>query len=274
MTQDQLTELGPAQALLAEETARGPEPAVAHLEWIYHRRIDERQDPSSLDWLNQLIKGGARGLGHIDNPMHVAITDASLSDAELAQFLAAYYWGSNYGFNKTVLPTTLKSTDNDWYREYIKNIIREENTPSSHWGIFKRYMQSLGVELGEMAESSRAFIEKNTSGYQAELGYAIGYALAVEVESDFQLSLIGLALLKRYPVQTTETNFFDIHLDSTGEEEHARATCETVERLLGAGVISRTDVEAGFRQAIVDTRDFMLAMYQELKVGQPLETVA
>jgi hypothetical protein len=252
MTQQQENEQGPARALFAEATAREFETATERLEWLYGTRIDQRKDPSALEWLNRLIKGGARGLGHIDNAMHVAITDGSLSDGEFAQFLAAYYWGSNYGFNKTVLPGTLKSTGNDWYREYIKNIIRE---------------------LGEPPESAQDFVRKNTAGYQAELGHAIGYALAVEVESDFQLSLIALALMKRFPRATAETIFFDIHLDSSGEEEHARMTCGAVEQLLDAGQIHREDVEAGFVQAIVDTRDFMLAMHEEVRDAQPIAQI-
>jgi hypothetical protein len=273
MTQQQENAQGPARALFAEAAAREFETATERLEWLYRTRIDQRKDPSALEWLNRLIKGGARGLGHIDNAMHVAITDGSLSDGEFARFLAAYYWGSNYGFNKTVLPGTLKSTGNDWYREYIKNIIREENTPSSHWGIFKRYMQDLGFELGEPPESAQDFVRKNTAGYQAELGHAIGYALAVEVESDFQLSLIALALMKRFPRATAETIFFDIHLDSSGEEEHARMTCGAVAQLLDAGQIHREDVEAGFVGAIVDTRDFMLAMHEEVTNTQPVAQV-
>ena len=269
MTQQHDDGRGPAQALFAEAAARGEEPAAEHLEWLYRTRIDQRKDPSSLEWLNRLIKGGARGLGHIDNPMHVAIADGSLSDAEFEQFLAAYYWGSNYGFNKTVLPGTLRNATNGWYREYIKNIIREEHTPSSHWRIFELYMRNLGFDVGEVPASANAFIRKNTAGYQAELGHAIGYALAVEVESDFQLSLIALALMKRFPQATAETEFFDIHLDSTGEEEHARMTCGAVEQLLEAEQIGREDVEAGFVQAIVDTREFMRAMHEELKAEQP-----
>jgi hypothetical protein len=269
MTQQHDDGRGPARALFAEAAARGPESATEHLEWLYRTRIDQRKDPSALEWLNRLIKGGARGLGHIDNAMHVAISEDALSDTEFAQFLAAYYWGSNYGFNKTVLPGTLKSTANDWYREYIKNIIREEHTPSSHWRIFQEYMRSLDFDLGDVPDSADAFIRKNSTGYQAELGHAIGYALAVEVESDFQLSLIALALMKRFPRATAETIFFDIHLDSSGEEEHARMTCGAVEQRLDAGQIRREGVEAGFVQAIVDTRDFMLAMYEELSTGLP-----
>ncbi|MHA6757415.1 hypothetical protein [Streptacidiphilus sp. PAMC 29251] len=126
-------------------------------------------------------------------------------------------------------------------------------------------MESLEFDLGEMPQSAQEFVAKNSAGYQAELGHAIGYALAVEVESDFQLSLISLPLLTRYPEKTAETLFFDIHLDSSGEEEHARATCETVEKLLAAGEVDRADIEAGFTQAILDTRDFMLAMLHEVK---------
>lgn len=269
MTQQQEHVRGPAQALFAEAATRGRQSAAAHLDWLYRTRIDQRTDPSALSWLNRLIKDGARGLGHIDNAMHLAIADGSLSEREFAQFLAAYYWGSNYGFNKSVLPGTLRNATNDWYRQYIKNIIREENTPRSHWRIFEQYMQTLGFALGEVPPSAAAFISKNAAGYKADLGHAIGYALAVEVESDFQLSLIALAVMKRFPQATAQTIFFDIHLDATGEEEHARMTCAAIEQLLDAQQISREQVEAGFIQAIIDTRDFMLAMREELTATQP-----
>jgi hypothetical protein len=85
------------------------------------------------------------------------------------------------------------------------------------------------------------------------------------VESDFQLSMIALALTKKYPEGMWKTNFFDVHLDSSGEEEHARATCETIESMIAAGEYTREDIEAGFHQAIIDTRDFMLAMLRDVR---------
>lgn len=271
MAETQLEQLGPTAHFFAESKSNVFGSVTEQLEWIYKRRIDDRADPSSVDWLNDLIKNGARGCEHIDNEMHVEILGNLLSDSELEKFLAAYYWGSNYGFNKIVLPNTLRSSRNELFRSYIKGIIREEMTPSSHWRIFERFLASLGFQAGDMPRSAEIFIQRNSAGYQADLGHAVGYALAVEVESDFQLSLIALALLARYPEQMAATEFFDIHLDSSGEEEHARATCQTIEMMIEAGEYQRSDIEKGFRQAILDTRDFMEAMRQDVKGERELQ---
>jgi hypothetical protein len=265
MTEAQIERPGPTAEFYAEWKGSALRSVVEQVEWVYRRRIDDRTDPSGVEWLNDLIKNGARGCGHIDNEMHREILGNSLSDSELEQFLVAYYWGSNYGFNKVVLPNTLRSSRNGLFRSYLKGIIREEMTPRSHWRIFEQFLATLGVQAGDMPPSAGTFIQRNSAGYQAELGHAVGYALAVEVESDFQLSLVAVALMERYPEQMAQTEFFDIHLDASGEEEHARATCQTIEAMIEAGEYQRSDIENGFRQAIRDTRDFMEAMRREVK---------
>jgi len=266
MTREEHMELGPTDAFVARSDSRTFGSPGEHLEWIYERRIDDRADPSSVAWLNDLIKNGAREHDHIRNGMHLALLGQELSEEQMARFLDAYYLGSNYGFNRMVLPETLHRSRNELYRRYIKAIIKEEMTPSSHWGIFQRFMDDLGFPVSdEMPASAEAFVAKNRAGYQADLGHAVGYALAVEVESDFQLSMLAVALMARYPEQMRRTEFFDIHLDPTGEEQHARQTCETIEKMIDAGEYQRGDIEVGFHQAIIDTRDFMEEMLREVR---------
>ncbi|MHA6757416.1 hypothetical protein [Streptacidiphilus sp. PAMC 29251] len=51
MTDTQLEQRGPALSLLAESSSQSFDSTVDYLEWLYGRRIDDRADPSSLEWL-------------------------------------------------------------------------------------------------------------------------------------------------------------------------------------------------------------------------------
>jgi len=258
----------------ADASARASEPAADRLHRLRRGRLEGLRKASNLEWLTRLVVGGAaRRGGHPDNAMHVALTDGSLTEGEFAQFLAAYYWGSRHLLNETVPSATPGGQDNAWYREYIKALVIQEDGPEGRRGILKRYLQSLEFDAGEVPESAEAFVERTVEGYRADLGRAIGYALAVEVESDFQLSLIAHALMQRFPRATAETVYSDLLLDTGREVERARSLCSAIEGLLGAHEISQADVEAGFVRAVEDAREFMLGLYQELKGDQPATQV-
>lgn len=236
-------------------------------DWIYRQRIEGRSDPSSRTWLNELLRRGMRGLDHIDNPMYLDVLTNRLSYEEMERFLSAYYWGSGYGFQQVVLPVVLEMEGNPLWSSYIEGIVHEENTPRSHCGIFRAFVESVGCDVGTMPESARTFIDAMLAGYRQNLGFAIGYALGIETEADFQISLIAVPFLARFSEQMAETEFFDLHMSADGEEEHARATCRTIETLLDAGMCQPTEIERGFTQAIVDTRDYMLDIRTAVKAG-------
>ncbi|WP_081986656.1 hypothetical protein [Chitinibacter sp. ZOR0017] len=237
---------------------------------LYEIRIGERKDASSIEWLNDLMRNGALELGHIDNEMYCDLLEGKLSSKDLKTFLDAYYWGSGYGFQRVVLPLAAKRKVNDVWKSYIKDIIYEENTPSSHCGIFKEFIENIGVELSAMPRSAERFIESMNKGYQNNLDYALGYALGIETEADFQIALIYISLARVYEPEVNKTSFFEIHLDEYGEEMHAQETCQCIEAILVECDGKRECVEEGFRQAIIDTMNYMHDIKNEIvKAKQP-----
>jgi pyrroloquinoline quinone (PQQ) biosynthesis protein C len=187
-----------------------------------------------------------------------------LSEPDLAAFLRPYFWGSSQGFNKTVLPAALKAHSDEQWRAYIKSIIREENTPSCHAEMFRRFIESLGIDVGERPMAAERFVADMTRGYSAGLGYALGYALGVETEADFQIAVVHAAFSRRYPEITRDDEYFLVHMSEHGEEAHAAATCECIEALVARDAIEPGEITRGFHAAIVDTRNFVCGIHAEL----------
>lgn len=231
---------------------------------IYGKRIGNRRNASNLIWLDDLMREGALDLGHIDNDMYRAILEDRLSVAQMNGFLRSYYWGSGYGFQRIVLPAAAKRKDSPTWTKYIKSIIREENCPTAHCEIFKSFMSDLDVEVGEMTAISQVFIGKMREGYGRDLAGAMGYAMGIETEADFQIALLHAGLSLSHPLEVGRSAFFPIHLAEDGEEMHARETCMAIENILAEGHGCQGQVEAGFRQAIVDTRDYMCAIHADV----------
>lgn len=242
--------------------------AVERATWFYETRVAHRKDASALAWLNDLLRKGMSGLDHIHNEMYCDLLTGHLTHEELGQFLGEYYWGSGYGFQRVVLPAAAKGSSNDTWRAYLKSIIYEENTPSSHCEMFKSFIESLDFEVGKMPESAAAFNQKMLAGYGAPLGYALGYALAVETEADFQIALLFAALRDKYEEQVETTEFFRVHMSEYGEELHAQETCAAIEELLDQGLCAESEIRLGFQQAITDTRDYMRAIRASIRAGK------
>ncbi|SEQ54363.1 acyl carrier protein [Pseudomonas sp. NFACC02] len=259
-TQDSLTKMLYANYLTNTAGKSGTDSA----EWFYQTRISGRKDASTLDWLNHLLKTGMIGLGHISNEMYRDLLDGHLSHQGFGHFLSEYYWGSGYGFQRIVLPATVKNATNEIWRAYIKSIIHEENTPESHCGLFKVFIESLGFEVGEMPQSAEDFNKKMLAGYGASLGHSLGYALAIETEADFQIALVFAALKTYYKDKVENTDYFRIHISEYGEELHAQETCMAIEQLLAQNLCTKTEIEQGFKRAIVDTRDYMSAIHKNI----------
>lgn len=254
------------RAARSEPSPPDPERAAdERLRRLRRARSEALGEVTGLSWLNRLVVGGPPAQDGPGSTMHVALADGSLTDAEFAQFLAAYYWGAQHQLGDVAPIGEPERGAHAWYREYIKSLIMQEDGPDGRRGILGRYLRSLALEPGEIPESAEAFVERAGRGYRADLGRALGYALAVEVESDFQLSLIALALTRRFPRATAETVLSDLRLDTGREAERAHALCGAIEVLLVSHEIVRADVEAGFVRAVADEREFMLGMYEELK---------
>ncbi|AXE36236.1 hypothetical protein [Chromobacterium phragmitis] len=241
--------------------------ATERATWLYKTRVGNRKDASTLGWLNELLRTGMARLGHIANDMYCDLLDGRMSHEGWSLFLREYYWGSGYGFQRVVLPAAAKGSSNDIWRTYIKSIIYEENMPSSHCDMFKTFMQSIGVEVGDLPGSAAAFNQKMLSGYSGSLGHSMGYALGIETEADFQIALLFVSLRAEYEEQVEHTEFFRIHMSESGEELHAQETCASIEQLLDQGLCTEAEIKQGFRQAIVDTRDYMLAIRASVRAS-------
>lgn len=235
--------------------------------WLYDQRIGKRKDASSTFWLNELLRTGALDLDYVDNAMYCDLLDSTLTHKEIGQFLREYYWGSGYGFQRIVLPAAVKGFENDVWRTYIKSIIYEENTPSSHCEMFKAFIESLDFEVGDLPEHAAAFNDKMLAGYSVSLGHSLGYALGIETDADYQIALVYLSLRARYQEQVDLTEFFQVHISEYGEELHAQQTCHSIEEFLNQRLCTREEIEQGFRQAIVDTRDYMGAIRASIFAG-------
>jgi hypothetical protein len=241
--------------------------------WFYETRVGNRKDASSLGWLNSLLRTGMVGIDHINNAMYCDLLGGQLTHEEWGKFLREYYWGSGYGFQRIVLPAAVKGSGNDIWRAYIKSIIHEENTPESHCGLFKSFIESLGFEIADMPESSDVFNKKMLEGYTGSLGHSLGYALAIETEADFQVALIFAALRAHYEQHVENTSFFHIHMSEYGEELHAQETCRAIEQLLKQGLCTQSEIEQGFQRAIIDTRDYMRAIRASVRSCSEAELV-
>jgi acyl carrier protein len=234
-------------------------------QWIYQRRVSKREKPSQLGWLNQLVQTGMEGMGHIDNDLYVDLLSDKYSTDEMGRFLRSYYWGSGFGFQRVVLKAAIKFHDHPIWKKYIMDIITEENTPSSHCDIFKKFVVDQGYDVGTITASAEAFNKKMTAGYTSRLDHAFGYALGIETEADYQISLLAIAYTGKFSGALSLTDFFEIHMSESGEEEHAKETCLAIESLL----ITEKDflpenVIAGFKQAIADTTDYALAIRSDV----------
>jgi hypothetical protein len=249
---------------LDEEQITVSEQVLIEINRIYRERIILRNDPSDLSWLNHLVKYDMLEQGCVENVMYMTLLDGALSPSALETFLCPYFWGSSHGFNKKVLPKAVKAHSNERWRRYIKDIIREENTPSCHTTMLKNFVENIGFNVGDPPMIAQRFIDQQIAGYTSELGFALGYALGIEAEADFQIAVIHTALEKNFPQIICHDEFFKIHMSESGEEAHARATCEAIEFLVEDGSILPAEVVGGFRGAIRDTQEFFCEIHAEL----------
>ena len=225
-------------------------------EKLYQLRVMTRDAPSSLPWLNSLLRNRIHDLGHHINPMYMDLLARRLDRSQLERFISEYYWGSGYGFQREVINLVYKSTTNQPIREYLKVILREEQKPRPHYIIFQEFIAAIGMQILPRKSVSVTFVRNQHDGYSGNMCHAFGYALGIEVEADFQIALLTCALSGVYPDVIVSNEFFEIHVDTSGEEAHAKETCIAIEKM----VHSERDIEAvtsGFDTAILDTNAFM-----------------
>lgn len=225
-------------------------------EKLYEIRISSREEPSSLPWLNKLLKAHIHEQGHHVHPMYMDLLANHLDRTMLEDFISEYYWGSGYGFQREVINLVYKSTPHQAFKDYLKVILREEQKPRPHYMIFQEVISALKMTLKERKDISLKFVKNQYDGYSNNIHYSLGYALGIEVEADYQIALLTCALSNSYYDEVSNHEYFEIHVDTTGEEAHAKETCLWIEKL----IISENDAKnviAGFDKSIRDTATFL-----------------
>ena len=153
-------------------------------EKLYHLRIASRVAPSTLPWLNNLLRSHIHEQGHHINPMYMDLLANRLDADMLENFISEYYWGSGYGFQREVINLVYKITPHKAFKDYLKIILKEEQQPRPHYIIFQEVIVALGMTLKPRKSISLEFVKNQYNGYASNLFYALGYALGIEVEAD------------------------------------------------------------------------------------------
>lgn len=237
---------------------------------LYDTRITNREPATSHAWLDGITRRRMLELGHVDNPMYLRLLAGELDEDQWDRFLSEYYWGSGYGFQRVVLKEALSAGFGERWKDYIQSIIREECKPSPHYRMFTDFIAACGFTVRPQGTASRDFIAAQVVGYRKEACFSWGYAMGIEFEADFQISLLAVALRERFAAALASTPFFDIHMDREGEQLHAELTLNGIAKVCRSPEDER-QVDAGFSQAILDTGAFMEAILRTLCTDMGLE---
>ncbi len=200
----------------------------------------------------------------LHNRMYQRLVGGDLQDEQTRIFLSEYYHGSISGFLKTVMPVALKAHPSPLWSDYIKQIRIEESTPKNHAVLFEEFLESVGMSVQEPVKPSLDFVEASKVGYSKNLPYSCGYALAVEVEADYQIAVVAEFAKAAFGADSVYGNvWFDAHLDETGEEEHAKQTVSMSEAVVRSDGEYREFVR-GFKQSCSDTKSYMDSIFNLL----------
>ncbi|MEH2421039.1 MAG: hypothetical protein V7K48_08955 [Nostoc sp.] len=230
---------------------------------ILNHRLKPRQRIAKQETVDELHRFAILNHPVLINRMYLKLLSGEMSQAEWQTFFSNYYHASCRGFCCTVLPRALHVHKDKNWRDYIKAMIKEEKTPSSHFVLLKEFIDSCGLEIEESV-SAQTFINALLKGFTADIPFSLGYSLGIEVEGAYQIDLIERSSRQMFSEQLVTTNWFKIHLSDTGEQEHANMAVHTIEKTLN----NQQDyqrLDQGFFQACNDTLNFMESIYDDLK---------
>lgn len=228
-------------------------------EQLFSLRVSSRRSPSSQEWLNDLVKHRISELKHHIHPLYLDLLDCKLNKQQMETFLSEYYWASSYAFQREVINVVYTETSNPSLKEYLRYILKEEQDPRPHQIIFSELIVELGMQVQERKKISHEFSAKQYAAYSGNTHYTFGYMLGVEVEADYQIGLLACALSNSYLEAVHNNCFFDVHIDPSGEEAHAIATCELIESHVSKESELK-ELAKGFDQAICDTSDMLTSI--------------
>ena len=237
--------------------------SFAKMESILERRIKSKSRVASLDFLDRIHRFEICEHPVLTNRMYASLIGGKLTKEGFQAFFNDYYHASCHGFFWVVLRQALGAYDNKTWRNYIKSMLAEESRPRLHSDLLKEFIEDCDMRIGESVVSQK-FIDDMVKGFTTDIAFALGYSLAIEVEGAYQIDLIEESCSSVFPEQLKNTIWFDIHLDSTGEEEHANYAVEVIEKI----VDRESDLEKlhqGFLKGCDDTFNFMESLFEHVE---------
>lgn len=194
---------------------------------LINKTLKNRNRIAISDNLDQIHRFEILSHSLLKNQMYCALLESN-NPALFEIFFHGYYYASCHSYMHKVLRNALYAYENKIWRNYIKQIITEECQPQPHSLLLKEFMDDCGFRNFGDDLTGETFIDAMKNGFSLNLPFALGYSLAIEVEGGYQIALIEEACKRMFPSQTQKTIWFQIHLDSTGEEEHAALTVRTI----------------------------------------------
>ena len=231
----------------------------AKMESILNRRIKSKHRVASLDFLDRTHRFEICEHPVLTNRMYASLISGKLTKKGFQAFFNDYYHASCHGFFWVVLRQALGAYENKTWRSYIKSMLAEESRPRLHSELLKEFIEDCDMRIDKSVVGQK-FIDDMVKGFTRDISFALGYSLAIEVEGAYQIDLIQESCSSVFPEQLENTIWFDIHLDSTGEEEHANHAIEVIEKIVDSeSGLQR--LHQGFLKGCDDTFDFMESLF-------------
>jgi hypothetical protein len=238
------------------------------LEALIESRLRNRTRFAQRDEFDRVHRDLILHQSLLRNRMYQALFAEDLPRRQVELFLSEYYHGSIAGFLREVMPLALDAHGDPRWSAYIRQIRLEESKPRNHAILFEEFMASVGVTARPPRAPALEFIAASKRGYTRSLPHACGYALAVEVEADYQIAVVAAFARRSFGAGSVAANvWFDIHLDETGEEEHARQSVALSE-LAVTDASDFQELVTGFEQACRDTERFMHALHELMRAQE------
>lgn len=204
------------------------------------------------------------------NSMYRRLLEGRMTPEQYQVFFSEYNQSSVKYFYVSVLGEALKTHREPVWVEYIHHIIEEESSPQPHWVIFEDFMKSCATFMAPPYEPAVNYSHNLLAGYTADLPFAAGYALGVEVEAGYQVAVLSKGLTHHYQEQLAQTDWFDVHIGGGQEEEHSRASVNLAE------AVAKDDsdvarIRAGFLQFCDDVHRFMEEVNALVEQARPVQ---
>lgn len=227
-------------------------------------RLSNRKKISSIQNIDFMHRKAILNHSVLTNKLYKLFCSNEISVPYIDVILSEFYHGSINGFITQVLPQSIKMKSQIW-KFYIKNILEEESRPRLHTLLFRDFLKKFHFNFYPPGNVSDEFVALSKNGYSNDLCYSCGYALAVEVEADYQIYLLKIFLEKMLGEGSLENVvYFTVHLSEDGEEEHANETVRLAEKILCTeNDFSR--FKKGFYKACDDTKYFLDSIYDKWK---------